>query len=229
MTPRPIGIRLVILFILLSAVPCLWCGCAGGGSSSRDVPSSPAIQESSAKATTITSCRLWKCPSCGEVLEKGALGKVVHPGEPASRIVGTATCGKCGAKYSQSDVYGGRYDYDPAAKEQSGGQQAPTQVSLVVFALGSTQAPTEENAKVYCEQILSTRHPDARMVKHLVVGFMDQEMTAGESVALYESLVKDGKLPDLGRHFDSFVGPGPDGKPIAVLFFSAEGGTATDR
>jgi rRNA maturation protein Nop10 len=45
----------------------------------------------------------WKCPKCGGVLRKGV-------GAVFAATIGTATCGGCGAKFSQSDVYGGKYD-----------------------------------------------------------------------------------------------------------------------
>jgi len=183
-----------------------------------------AEQQNADKWGTITTCRLWKCPGCGTVLEKGALGKLVQPGQPASRIVGTATCGKCGARYTQSDVYGGRYDYDPTAKEQPENAPIPTQVSVVVFAIGSEQGPTQEDARRYCSKILTDRHPKSSLVNHYVIGFRGNRMTLPEGVALYASLVSEKKLPDLGDHFDSFAGSGPDGKPIVALFFDlAEG------
>lgn len=48
----------------------------------------------------------WQCPHCGAVLRKG-LGLLAGPG---AFVAGTATCGACGARFEQSDVYGGKYD-----------------------------------------------------------------------------------------------------------------------
>jgi hypothetical protein len=47
----------------------------------------------------------WKCPKCGGVLQKGA-------GAMFAQTIGVATCGGCGATFSQSDVYGGKYDVE---------------------------------------------------------------------------------------------------------------------
>jgi len=47
----------------------------------------------------------WKCPKCGGILQKGA-------GAMFAETIGVATCGGCGAKFSQSDVYGGKYDVE---------------------------------------------------------------------------------------------------------------------
>jgi len=58
----------------------------------------------------ITACRQWKCPKCGGVLGKGLLGNLIHPGENADAISGTATCMKCDAQFAQADVYAGMYD-----------------------------------------------------------------------------------------------------------------------
>jgi hypothetical protein len=55
---------------------------------------------------------LWKCPKCGAVLQKGLAG--MHHG---AEIVGTATCGSCGAKYGQSEVYGGKFDVGGSSTE----------------------------------------------------------------------------------------------------------------
>ena len=50
--------------------------------------------------------KFWKCPQCGAILRKGMAGFF----GPGARIMGTATCGKCGARFSQQEVYGGKYD-----------------------------------------------------------------------------------------------------------------------
>jgi len=62
-------------------------------------------------AVRVTPCLAWKCPQCGTVLRKGGLGQVFMPGDPVSMVAGTATCSVCNSTYSQSDVYGGRYDF----------------------------------------------------------------------------------------------------------------------
>jgi hypothetical protein len=47
----------------------------------------------------------WKCPRCGGILQKGA-------GAMFAQVIGTATCAGCGTKFSQSDIYGGKYDVE---------------------------------------------------------------------------------------------------------------------
>ena len=49
----------------------------------------------------------WRCPKCGATLEKGAAKLGFNP---YAVMIGTATCGHCGAQFQQSDVYGGKYD-----------------------------------------------------------------------------------------------------------------------
>jgi transcription elongation factor Elf1 len=48
----------------------------------------------------------WKCPKCGAILKKGLAGVISR----YASVSGTATCGECGAKFSQQDVYDGKYD-----------------------------------------------------------------------------------------------------------------------
>ena len=54
----------------------------------------------------------WKCPQCGSVLEKGRMDLALA----GATIVGTATCGVCGAKFPQSEVYAGKYDIESPGK-----------------------------------------------------------------------------------------------------------------
>lgn len=52
---------------------------------------------------------LWQCPQCGSTLEKhgGGAAAVLKAG---GELMGTVTCGQCGAKYSLGEIYGGKYD-----------------------------------------------------------------------------------------------------------------------
>jgi ankyrin repeat protein len=52
----------------------------------------------------------WKCPKCGGILQKGV-------GRMFAETIGIATCGGCGAKFNQSDVYGGKYDVEERTAE----------------------------------------------------------------------------------------------------------------
>jgi hypothetical protein len=74
---------------------------------------------------------LWKCPKCGAILTKGMAGMIA----PGAIIVGTATCGACGGKFQQSDVYGGKYDVALGG----GGRTKACFVASAVY--GSPDAP----------------------------------------------------------------------------------------
>lgn len=63
------------------------------------------FRKKQSKGRTIEN-KFFKCPQCGTILRKGMAGHF----KPGSRIIGTATCGKCGARFSQQDVYDGKYD-----------------------------------------------------------------------------------------------------------------------
>lgn len=56
-----------------------------------------------------STSQLWRCPKCGSTLKKGADVDVMNLLGP-SNLVGIATCGSCGATFSQKDVYSGKYD-----------------------------------------------------------------------------------------------------------------------
>lgn len=61
--------------------------------------------------------RQWKCPSCGAALSKGSL--IEDMASRGATITGTATCTNCGSRFSQADVYRGRYDVsDVSAKRR---------------------------------------------------------------------------------------------------------------
>ncbi len=53
---------------------------------------------------------LWKCPKCAAVPRKGSANLFRENLARGAIFSGTATCGGCGAQFSQSDVYGGKYD-----------------------------------------------------------------------------------------------------------------------
>jgi hypothetical protein len=57
---------------------------------------------------TVSGVRYWKCPKCGDILEKGALEKGIVQAGQANNIVGTGTCSRCGTGYAQSAIYGVR-------------------------------------------------------------------------------------------------------------------------
>ena len=77
---------------------------------------------------------LWKCPNCGAILQKGS--QDVFDVVGTDGLVGTATCGNCGAQFSQSDVYRGIYDVDGEARiSEPSMEKAGAGVRLVSFIL----------------------------------------------------------------------------------------------
>jgi hypothetical protein len=185
----------------------------------KGVPSSSKEARHSEQQTTVgrvTDCRLWKCPKCGELLEKGALGTVWMPFESIAKVAGTGTCSKCGTEFSQSDIYGGRFDVKTSISSPKSEEQ-PRSLSIVVFRIRSYQPPSD--AKSYCRKVLSTKFPSANMDSHYLVGFAD-DLSTGEAFALYQDFVRKGQLPDLGRQVDSLKGSGPGGDSVVALFFA---------
>ncbi len=65
---------------------------------------------STARENTDSKSDYWKCPRCGVLLRKG-FGALLAGAE----VRGLATCGRCGAEFSQSDVYAGKYDVQERA------------------------------------------------------------------------------------------------------------------
>ena len=187
----------------------------GATPSSQPTASAPTPAPSITKGV-VTDCRIWKCPKCGELLEKRGLGGIWIPFEPISKVAGTGTCTTCGTAYEQSDIYGGRFDVHtvaPVAKSR----ESPPLITLLVFRLRSFDPPSDP--KAYCKQVLATRFPRARLQRHFVAGNAG-DLTVNEAVALYQDFTKKGQLEDLGKLFDSFAGSGPLGDRIVALFFT---------
>lgn len=167
---------------------------------------------------TVSGVKYWKCPKCGEILEKGMLEKgIVRPGQ-AENIVGTGTCSKCGTGYAQSAIYGGAYDF---VGDQPTGEvpadRVPTVVSVVLFREGG-DPPSD--AAGYCRRILRTHYgengPTVRGWQ--MIGRFDRP-TAGSAGALYSGLVEKGQIPDYGHPTDLIEGEGPDGHHVVALVF----------
>jgi hypothetical protein len=167
---------------------------------------------------TVSGVKYWKCPKCGEILEKGALEKgIVRPGQENS-IIGTGTCSKCGTGYSQSAIYGGDYDFvgdQPKGKVPT--DRVPTVVSIVLFREGRDPPP---DGAGYCRRILRThygeRGPTVRGWQ--MIGRFDRP-AADSAGALYSALVESGQIPDYGHATDAIECEGPDGHHVAALVF----------
>lgn len=164
----------------------------------------------------VTACRMWKCPNCGTLLQKGSLGTIWSPGEPLSRVAGTGSCG-CGASFPQAEIYRGRYDHDEAPREART-SSVPDTISVVVFCIRSARPPSQP-PREYCRSVLGKKYARCTLANHYIVGFLD-DLSANEALALYKENVRHGSLPDLGSQIDSFGGKGPDGSRVVALVFA---------
>jgi len=171
----------------------------------------------SAGVPNVTEAPYWRCPGCGELLEKKSLGVLAFPGEPANRMIGTSSCGACGAGFPHQEVYGGAYDFVGEAPAGAPAGAAPTAVSIVLFREGSDAPGGPEG---YCQRVLMDHYgglgPSVRGWR--MVGRLDRP-TAGSVGALYAQLRDTGQLPDYGTPTEQFEADGPDGNHVAVLVF----------
>jgi hypothetical protein len=172
--------------------------------------------ETNVSHKTVTACKIWKCPNCQEVLKKGALGTIWQSGDPIVKVAGTGTCLKCGAQFSQADIYGGHYDVEISIASRSTADN-PGAVSIIVFLIRSKSPPSD--VEMYCRKVFAKKFPKSRMEQYYAVGFMD-DLTPEDAMALYESYVRNGQLPYLGRQIDYIKGLGPEAEGIVALFFS---------
>jgi ankyrin repeat protein len=177
---------------------------------------STPTDSSGTKSEIVSTSRLWKCPKCGELLEKKNLGIVWMPGDALSRVAGTGTCSRCGSNFPQSDIYGGRFDAS-APNITSGKTEQYTQVSVVVFKIGSNRPPLDVES--YCMRVLKEKLPRAELASYYIVGFPD-DLRIDEAYLLYQSHVSKGQLPDLGKQIDYLKKSGTGDDNIVALFFS---------
>lgn len=162
----------------------------------------------------VTGHKLWACPKCGTLLEKKALGTVWKPGDPVTRVSGTATCGNCLSIFDQVEVYGGKYDVEGKAKKESSLYSG--EVAVLAFQMFSMAPPS--NPREICAYLLKRRHPKAQLGKFYMVGRVDS-IVPDEALAQYQEYVRLGQLPDLGTQFDNYIGKDNSGKQVAVLLF----------
>lgn len=165
----------------------------------------------------VTDSKYWRCPSCGEVLEKGGLGVFIFPGDDSGNIIGTATCSKCEAGYSQPDVYGGVYDFVGERAGATQPDQRPSSVNVVLFREGSDPPP---EPKRYCEQVVLERYgePCPEVQEWYLVGWMGQP-NAEQAAVAYAANREAGQIPEFGRLADEVETTGPDDRRVAALFF----------
>jgi hypothetical protein len=162
----------------------------------------------------VTGNRLWACPKCRTLLEKKALGTAWNPGDPVTRVSGTATCGSCLSVFDQVEVYGGKYDVEGKAKK--GNSLYSKEVAVLAFQMFSMAPPS--NPREICSDLLKRRHPKAWLGQFYMVGRVDS-IAPDEALAQYREYVRIGQLPDLGTQFDSYTEKDISGKQIAILLF----------
>jgi Zn-finger nucleic acid-binding protein len=168
------------------------------------------------KSKKVTDIRIWQCPECKAILEKGGLGTVIFVGESSEKISGTGTCNNCGAAFAQSEIYGGKYDY----KERVTGvdkSKVPGRLSLIIFRPGQSQP---SNPEKYYEHVLKKAYGDSSIkVDVWRIAGTRSFINASEAKALYEMGKARGMFPDFGEPGQEWSGKGLDGEQVTALFF----------
>jgi hypothetical protein len=168
------------------------------------------------KSKKVTDVRIWQCPKCKAILEKGALGKGIFVGESVKKIGGTGTCLNCGATFAESEIYSGKYDYIEPVKgiEKS---NAPDRLSLIVFRPGQGQPP---NPQEYYEYILKKAYGDSSIkVDAWRIAGTRSSINVSEAKAIYSMGKTQGMFPDFGEPNQDWSGQGLDGVQVTALFF----------
>ena len=52
----------------------------------------------------------WKCPKCGELLEKSSILLQRLSENPGVPVAGTLECPKCSGRHKSADIYSGKFD-----------------------------------------------------------------------------------------------------------------------
>lgn len=166
----------------------------------------------------VTDNKIWQCPKCNAILEKGGLGNVVFPSESTKQLYGTGTCNNCGASFTQSDIYGGKYDYiEPLIKRKKIKPEKPKNIKLIIFREGQDQ-PSRPNK--YYKDIIKRKYGSKKInIETWRIAGTLRALTINEARSLYTSGKNTGMLPDFGTPSDDWEGEGLDGRSIVSLFF----------
>lgn len=165
---------------------------------------------------TITDCSFWKCPNCGELLQKKDLNTIFKVGESALNLAETETCGACGCRYPGSEIYGGKYDSNEIVNSQSK-SEPPHILSIVVFRIKTNKQTN--NPHIHCRKIMDIKYPLSVMYLNYEVGFATF-MSEYEALALYNSLVAQSRIQSLGTKFDLYSGTDNEGIDYIAILFS---------
>lgn len=168
------------------------------------------------KSKNVTDIRIWQCPKCKAIMEKGALGKGIFSGESVEKISGTGTCNNCGETFVQSEIYGGKYDYLESTKGVDR-LKVPDRLSLIIFRPGQAQPP---NPHKYYKHILKKVYGDSKItVDAWRIAGTQSTINASEAKALYSMGKTKGMFPDFGKPGQNWTGKDMDGVKILALFF----------
>jgi hypothetical protein len=151
---------------------------------------------SSIGSNMVANARVWKCPKCKAILEKGALGIEIFIGECVEKIYGMGMCPNCGAAFSQSQSYGGKYDYIEPVKGIKK-SSVPDKLSLIIFRTGQDQPP---NPRKYCEYVLKKAYgvSDIKLDAWRIAGTRSSIGVSGVK-ALYSMGKTQMLFPDFGK------------------------------
>ena len=207
--------KTIICLLILGAALALFFWYPNGNAFSKS--ESQLESNEAGHLKTVTEIRLWRCPKCSMILRKGLLGRVWHPGDPISTVAGMGTCSNCGARYPQSDIYGGKYDVNLKARIASNNERLKkTKLSVVVYLNSAVDSATD--AYNICSEVAKKYYPKAFMDSHYVVTHLGA-LTLDEAYVNYTAHLSEGKLPDLGEQFDALKTKHSDGEDLVVLFF----------
>jgi len=200
-------LKSVVITILFSIILC--CFSLQGIAGNKESDNTKSYRR------VVSSNRLWRCPKCQMVLQKSLLGKVWKAGDSISHVSGTGTCAKCGSRYPQADIYGGKYDIHLKAKI-AGKNENPKTVSIVVFQ--ESGISSIEEAHRICSKIKNRYYPAAALEKYYVIQHRDK-LTLDEAFINYTCHVEDGALPFLGEQFNARKLKNQNDEDVVVLFF----------
>jgi hypothetical protein len=110
------------------------------------------------------------------------------------------------------------YDADSPAEYANG--KAILRVSVVAFR----EELQLENPGAYCRRLVAMLYPDETVtIEHFYVqGLHVPVESADEAYRRYLGDVARNELPDLGTHYESYCGPGPDRVQVSALLFTSE-------
>jgi len=94
-------------------------------------------------------------------------------------------------------------------------------VNVVAFPRA---AGAELSPKNYCRKLLALKYGWVRpALRRSYIRAKAEELSAEQAFEMYRRHVQSGDLPELGNEYEVYAGAGPDGNPVAALFFFTKG------